>query len=463
MRQKTGTSTTTETRSFYQDDVLPAPRRPRTEDSKNSSQTSLPNGRFSASGIHLPGTGSKRYFHSRRIDPKTDIQKPWTAKKDPKKKWQTIIPLMGVLIGLGLCALECWQGYTSVINHNYCLILDEDFSSGTLDESVWSKEVGVGGFGNGQFEETTNTDENVFIKDGELWIKPTLQEANLVNFNNKLDLTGKGCTSSAWTDCHAVTNTTNGTIINPVKSGRINTKKGAQIQYGRVEVSAKLPVGDWLWPAIWMLPVENVYGDWPASGEIDIAESRGNNWTYKYGGNEIASSALHWGPTDPVQDAWYKTFGKKEALHTTFADTWHVFGLEWSEKYLFTYVDNRLRETLYVPFTQNRWNQGNFDTSSVNGSAVLDPWSQTGRSSTPFDQPFFLILDVAVGATNAWFADDYGSKPWLDSSLTAPDEFWQAKDQWYPTWQDRGQMQVRSVKMWQQQGYRGCTKGKKGY
>ena len=57
-----------------------------------------------------------------------------------------------------------------------------------------------------------------------------------------------------------------------------------------------------MWPAIWMLPTESVYGAWPASGEIDLAESRGNNYTYKYGGNQVASSALHWGP-QPGQDA----------------------------------------------------------------------------------------------------------------------------------------------------------------
>jgi hypothetical protein len=133
--------------------------------------------------------------------------KPWAEKKDSSKKWHTIIPLMGIFVGLGLAALECWQGYTSVVNKSYCLVYDEDFSSGTLDSNIWTKEVGVGGFGNGQFEETTDSEENIFIRDGELWIKPTLQEANLVNFNNKLDLTGKGCTSNVWTECHAVTNT----------------------------------------------------------------------------------------------------------------------------------------------------------------------------------------------------------------------------------------------------------------
>lgn len=152
---------------------------------------------------------------------------------------------------------------------------------------------------NGEFQQTTNTDENVYVKDGTLFIKPTLQDAALVNKDNVLNLLeDKSCTSGRWSDCVAATNTTagNATIVPPTRSGRINTKKGATIKYGRVEVIAKLPEGDWLWPAIWMLPVDDTYGPWPASGEIDIMESRGNNRTYAQGGNNIASSALHWGP-----------------------------------------------------------------------------------------------------------------------------------------------------------------------
>jgi hypothetical protein len=245
---------------------------------------------------------------------------------------------------------------------------------------------------------TTNTDENVFIKDGELWIKPTLQDEKLITTNNVLNLAEQGiCTSNVWSDCHAVTNVTNGTIINPVKSARINTKKGVSIQYGksiprsptsgtcstdialgRIEVVATLPAGDWLWPAIWMLPVQNTYGQWPASGEIDIAESRGNNYTYPLGGNDVISSTLHWGPTSSM-DAWYRTFAKKNALHTTFAAKPHTFGLEWSEKYLFTYIDDRLLEALYVPFTSPLWPLGHFDASTQNGTRIVDPWSQTGR------------------------------------------------------------------------------------
>jgi beta-glucanase (GH16 family) len=64
-------------------------------------------------------------------------------------------------------------------------------------------------------------------------------------------------------------------------------------------VKAKIPSGDWVWPAVWMLPEENVYGNWPSSGEIDIMESRGNRKLLDKKGINIGSdqvgATLHFG------------------------------------------------------------------------------------------------------------------------------------------------------------------------
>jgi beta-glucanase (GH16 family) len=87
-----------------------------------------------------------------------------------------------------------------------------------------------------------------------------------------------------------------GNVINPIRSARLRTVNSFSTRYGRVEVKAKLPVGDWLWPAIWMLPKHNDFGPWPASGEIDIMESRGNGVDYPANGNNWFGSTLHWGP-----------------------------------------------------------------------------------------------------------------------------------------------------------------------
>ncbi|MCJ1356157.1 MAG: hypothetical protein MMC33_006151 [Icmadophila ericetorum] len=436
--------------SPYLDRITPLPRANPFASPFSSRPPSMRNS--SAVDLHQQGL-SHRYFHSRRVK-KGEVERPWLEKRDPREKWVTIIPLIGLFLGFALAGFLVWDGLRTVVNHVYCPVLDEDWSEG-FNTKVWTKEAEVGGFGNGEFEETTVTDENVFIQDGKLIIKPTLQDASLVETNNILDLTTQGiCTSTVFSDCVAATNVTNGTIINPVKSGRINTKNGATIKYGRVEVTASLPAGDWLWPAIWMLPVDNVYGPWPASGEIDIVESRGNNYTYPQGGNNIVSSALHWGP-DPTNDAWWRTNVKRNALHTTFAASTHTFGVEWSEKYLFTYIDTRLLQVLYTNFDEPLWQRGQFPLSDSNGTSLIDPWN-TGRDQTPFDQDFYLILNVAVGGTNGWFQDGVNGKPWVDASPTAPRDFWQARDQWYPTWQQNGQMTITGVKMWQQQGYNGC-------
>ena len=214
-----------------------------------------------------------------------------------------------------------------------------------------------------------------------------------------------------------------------------------------------------------MLPVNSTYGSWPESGEIDIAESRGNNHSYPLGGNNIMTSTLHWGP-DQSTDGWWPPSSGRPAPHSTHASDYHPFGLEWSPKYIKTYTDNRLLQVLYTDFNKPFWQRGQFPATNSNGSAIVDPWSQTASPSTPFDQPFYLILNVAVGGTNGWFTDGVEGKPWVDASPTARKEFWDAKDQWYPTWQEgfkgdrfsgAGEMVVKSVKMWQLSGYRGCN------
>jgi len=95
------------------------------------------------------------------------------------------------------------------------------------------------------------------------------------------------------------------------------------------------------------------------------------------------------------------------------------------------------------------WKRGQFGEFLANQSALFDPWSQTGMRHTPFDQKFYLILNVAVGGTNGFFKDGVGNKPWGDGSLTAPKQFWDANRLWLPTWgegAERG-MTVKSVKM----------------
>jgi len=88
---------------------------------------------------------SQRYFHSRRVR-KDEVEKPWLSKVDPKEKWVTILPILGIVIGLGISGFLVWDGIRSVVKHKYCEVLAEDWSQGIRDD-IWTKEVEVGGFG----------------------------------------------------------------------------------------------------------------------------------------------------------------------------------------------------------------------------------------------------------------------------------------------------------------------------
>ena len=132
---------------------------------------------------------------------------------------------------------------------------------------------------NGEFEMTTNSPNNSFVQDGKLYMVPTLTSDVIgeaaVRDGFVYNITG--CTAMNETSgCGAVSNLTARTVINPVMSARISTKRSHAITYGKVEVVAKLPREDWIWPSIFMLPVAETYGPWHASGEIDIMQARGN-------------------------------------------------------------------------------------------------------------------------------------------------------------------------------------------
>ena len=88
---------------------------------------------------------NQKYFHSRRVK-KGEIERPWLDRKDPREKWVTIIPLIGLALGFCLAGFLIYDGLKTVVKHEYCTILDDDFSGG-LDPKIWTKEAELGGFG----------------------------------------------------------------------------------------------------------------------------------------------------------------------------------------------------------------------------------------------------------------------------------------------------------------------------
>jgi hypothetical protein len=114
---------------------------------------------------------------------------------------------------------------------------------------------------------------------------------------------------------------------------------------------------------------------------------------------------------------------------------------------------------MFTHFTEPFWEYGHFPLADRNGTRLINPWKGTGNNASPFDQDFYLVLDVAVGGTNGWFEDGKSGKPWIDASKAAKSDFWLSRDEWFPTWEEQGRMEVKSVKMWQQEGYNDCQAG----
>lgn len=149
--------------------------------------------------------------------------------------------------------------------------------------------------------------------------------------------------------------------VRPITSASIHTKKTFAMKYGKVEVRAKLPLCLGTWPAIWMMPVQNVYGYWPKSGEIDIMEHVGYD-------PEKVNYAIH---TEAHNHMKKNGKGHNAFCHTCCSE-FHVYGLEWYEDRLEWYLDGRKRFVVTRP-----------------ENATWESW--------PFDQEFYLILNLAFG------------------------------------------------------------------
>ena len=147
----------------------------------------------------------------------------------------------------------------------------------------------------------------------------------------------------------------------PFSSGRIHTKHRGDWRYGKIEIRAKLPNGKGIWPAIWMLPTDEKYGSWAASGEIDIVELNGAK------PNELLGT-LHYDGKWPHN----RSSGDKTKLASgTFADRFHTFGIEWREGEIRWTLDGKPWQT------QKKWS------------------TRSAAFPAPFDQRFHLLLNIA--------------------------------------------------------------------
>lgn len=196
---------------------------------------------------------SKQPFVSYRLV--GDYERPWVNDPRMKKiRYNNWIIYTFITLGFAVSVVICYLKARTVVRHDYCLVMDDDFK--TLNSDYWTHEIQLDGFGTGSFDWTTDDAKNSYVDSAGLHIVPTLTNST-TDINDDqlyngytLNLTDNGCTSTQASSCVAHSNSTTGSMIPPVRSARLSTKGKKTIKYGRVEVTAVLPQGDWLWPAI---------------------------------------------------------------------------------------------------------------------------------------------------------------------------------------------------------------------
>lgn len=229
------------------------------------------------------------------------------------------------------------------------LIWQDEFNGTTLDTSKWNYEQGyylnddpnTWGWGNAELQHYTNSAQNVFVQDGKLNIRALNDPKSFPQDPNRYA---------------------------QYSSGKINTKNHFTLKYGRVDFRAKLPTGNGIWPALWMLPQDSPYGTWAASGEIDVMEARG-----RLPGS--TSGAVHFGGTWPANQHISGEYHFPEGQNIN--NDYHVYSVVWEEDNIKWYVDGKF----FFKVTNEQW----YSLAAPN------------NPNAPFDQPFYLIMNLALG------------------------------------------------------------------
>ncbi|KAK6168499.1 hypothetical protein SNE40_021019 [Patella caerulea] len=307
----------------------------------------------------------------------------------------------------------------------------DDFNGDKLDLNNWFVQVTAAGEWHTEFQVYTNDQRNLYVKNGHLYIKPTLT-ADSGHYSAKdlysgiLDVKNSWgvCTDAGFRGC--LRDAKDG-LLPPILSARIDSKP--TLKYGQVTVRAQIPRGDWIWPAIWMMPRKNNYGLWPRSGEIDFMEAACNEHAVWNNGQKVGiqrvQSTLHFGPDlehdHPVPNWKYKATGDWHGFHD--------YKLDWSPDHIILYVDGDVVTRMDIPDGSTVWDHYNLKGNN--------PWTH-GTKIAPFDHEFYMILNVAVGGIYSMFGDydtQYAyPKPWHNTDKDPLKNFWEARHNWLPTW-----------------------------
>jgi beta-glucanase (GH16 family) len=275
-----------------------------------------------------------------RVDP--EFPRPRSLRLRLVRRMRSLAPefravnvslIVLALVSAGLYAQET---ASAVKQPGWKLVWSDEFNgpnNSAVNLSKWTFDIGGEGWGNQELEYYTSRPQNVFIQDG-----------NLVIRAHRENYTGLDGVSKKYT------------------SGRLKTAGKFSQAFGRFEARVKIPVGQGMWPAFWMLGDDIEKVGWPACGEIDIMENIGKEPGMVHG-------SIH-GPGfvggDGIE-ASYTLPAKRR-----FADDFHIFAVEWEPNAIRFYVD----QDLYITRTRSDLRPG---------------WKWV------FDHPFFVLLNLAVG------------------------------------------------------------------
>jgi beta-glucanase (GH16 family) len=218
---------------------------------------------------------------------------------------------------------------------------DEFNASGPPDSSKWTYEEGF--VRNQESQYYTRRAENVRVENGMLIV-----EARKERFPNARYQPG----SESWQRKQFAEYT----------SAALTTEGKATWRYGRIEVRAKLPTGRGTWPAIWMLGVNHREAGWPRCGEIDIMENVGYD-------PDTINANIH---TEAYNHVKKTNKGSKITAEKPY-DKFHVYAIEWTPERMDFFLDDQK----YFSFANEK----------------------TGSAAWPYDQPFYLILNLAIGGS----------------------------------------------------------------
>ncbi len=227
----------------------------------------------------------------------------------------------------------------------YTEVWKDDFNGTSLNREDWNVETHEPGWVNAELQAYVDSPDNIQVKDGKLIIKPIQSQDENGN--------------KTYT------------------SGRVNTQGKHDFTYGLFEARAKVPAGKGYLPAFWMMPTnENLYGQWPKCGEIDIMEVMGHETDKVYG-------TIHYGNPHGQR----QTTKKLASDIADFASEYHDFAVEWEPGKIVWYVDG------YKFHEANDWYSAT-------------PGQGTVSYPAPFDQPFYMILNLAVGGSWVGYPDE---------------------------------------------------------